>query len=246
MTAITPLQALRRLVDVARLIDADECPELYNQFQAELAVAGTVLAEPVKHTDDFAHFLSYSGLSAEPAEVLEKMRRAFEAGQPVANAPTAAPAIPVDGLALAWLHQLPHGSFFGDTENSPTSQVLLTETEAILEKESLGGTITPLCSALAAQAPQAALTDEQIQAIWNEMCFDTPKKPGWCRHIRYARAIEAAAAPNAALVEALQKIERNECQVFDEDLGGMVLVCMDTEEMVEVARAALAAAGVKP
>lgn len=144
MTAITPLQALRRLVDVARLIDADECPELYNQIQAELTVAGAVLtepqqepvaylqfraaqqwsgiggydiehaewletcqqheigddklpafpvwtypvspepvaAEPVKHTDDFAHFLSYSGLSGEPADVLEKMRRAFEAARP--------------------------------------------------------------------------------------------------------------------------------------------------------------------
>lgn len=45
MTAITPLQALRRLVDIARLIDADECPELYNQLQGELAVAGAVLAE---------------------------------------------------------------------------------------------------------------------------------------------------------------------------------------------------------
>lgn len=130
MSAITPLQALRRLVDVARLIDADECQELYNQLQAELAVAGAVLAEPqpdihcqefhelamnyrgalnwgivnqhyealcnyineriapvaaepAKHADDFAHFLSYSGLSAEPADVLEKMRRAFEAAQPV-------------------------------------------------------------------------------------------------------------------------------------------------------------------
>lgn len=83
MSAVTPLQALRRLVDVARLIDADECPELYNQLQAELAVAGSVLAEPAKHSDDFAHFLSYSSLSAEPADVLEKMRRAFEARQSV-------------------------------------------------------------------------------------------------------------------------------------------------------------------
>lgn len=81
-TLITPLQALRRLVDIARLIDADECPELYNQLQGELTVAGAVLAT---QADDFAHFLSYSGLSAESEEVKEKMRRAFEAGQPPAS-----------------------------------------------------------------------------------------------------------------------------------------------------------------
>lgn len=34
------------------------------------------------------------------------------------------------------------------------------------------------------------LTDERIQAIWDEACKDTPQQPGWCRHIRYARAIE--------------------------------------------------------
>lgn len=136
MRSITPLQALRRLVDVARLIDADECPELYNQLQAELGIAYGVMRDflksdiiianrlryavadpmwtdyaevskrllvmaaenmeaarariveleaiqPTKHADDFAHFLSYSGLSAEPADVLEKMRMAFEAARPV-------------------------------------------------------------------------------------------------------------------------------------------------------------------
>lgn len=79
MSTITPLQALRRLVDIARLIDADECPEFYNQLQGELTVAGAVLAT---QADDFAHFLSYSGLSAESEEVKEKLQRAFEAGQP--------------------------------------------------------------------------------------------------------------------------------------------------------------------
>lgn len=43
---VTPLEALRHLVDVARLIDADECPELYNELQSVLTVAGAVLAEP--------------------------------------------------------------------------------------------------------------------------------------------------------------------------------------------------------
>lgn len=79
MTDITPLQALRRLVDIARLIDADECPEFYNQLQGELVIAGAVLAI---QADDFAHFLSYSGLSSESEEVKEKLQRAFEAGQP--------------------------------------------------------------------------------------------------------------------------------------------------------------------
>jgi len=48
MSAITMtlLEALRRLVDVARLIDASECGELYNELQGALTVAGTVLANP--------------------------------------------------------------------------------------------------------------------------------------------------------------------------------------------------------
>ena len=43
-------------------------------------------------------------------------------------------------------------------------------------------------------APAAqALSDGEIQALWNEACHDTPQKPGWCRHIRFARSIESAA-----------------------------------------------------
>ena len=36
---------------------------------------------------------------------------------------------------------------------------------------------------------QKPLTDEQIQGIWN---VASGSIPGWCRHITYARAIEAA------------------------------------------------------
>lgn len=36
---------------------------------------------------------------------------------------------------------------------------------------------------------QKSLTDEQIQEIWN---VASGSIPGWCRHITYARAIEAA------------------------------------------------------
>lgn len=64
MTAITPLQALRRLVDIARLIDADECPEFYNQLQGELVVAGAVLAEPQQdiHCQEFHELaMNYRG-----------------------------------------------------------------------------------------------------------------------------------------------------------------------------------------
>lgn len=43
---MTPLDSLRRLVAIVRLIDAKECPELYNQLQGEIAVAERVLAQP--------------------------------------------------------------------------------------------------------------------------------------------------------------------------------------------------------
>ncbi|WP_425294462.1 hypothetical protein, partial [Mesomycoplasma ovipneumoniae] len=36
-------------------------------------------AEPHTSEDDFAHFLSYSGLSAEPAAVIDQLRLAFAA-----------------------------------------------------------------------------------------------------------------------------------------------------------------------
>jgi hypothetical protein len=33
------------------------------------------------------------------------------------------------------------------------------------------------------------LSDVGIQAIWDVACQDLPQNPGWCRHIRFARAI---------------------------------------------------------
>ena len=39
---------------------------------------------------------------------------------------------------------------------------------------------------------QPVLTEPGIQALWNEACKDSPKNPGWKRHIRFARAIEQA------------------------------------------------------
>ncbi|MFY3310914.1 hypothetical protein [Achromobacter ruhlandii] len=39
---------------------------------------------------------------------------------------------------------------------------------------------------------QPVLTEPGIQALWDEACKDSPKNPGWNRHIRFARAIEQA------------------------------------------------------
>ncbi|GMG89625.1 hypothetical protein Cmtc_08450 [Cupriavidus sp. TKC] len=55
-------------------------------------------------------------------------------------------------------------------------------------------------SAMLAAAPQpqgVALTDDQIQQLWHEACEDGPGRPGWSRHIRFARAILAQSAPPA-------------------------------------------------
>lgn len=59
-------------------------------------------------------------------------------------------------------------------------------------------------------------------------------------------AILELLAIKAQLVEALGRIYKNECEVFDEETNGMVICCMDTDDMMEVARAALAAAGAQP
>ena len=52
-------------------------------------------------------------------------------------------------------------------------------------------------------APAAqALSDGEIQALWNEACHDTTQKPGWCRHIRFARSIESAILTRSAATVA--------------------------------------------
>lgn len=33
------------------------------------------------------------------------------------------------------------------------------------------------------------MTDDEIQALWDEACKDSPQNPGWNRHIRFARAL---------------------------------------------------------
>lgn len=39
---------------------------------------------------------------------------------------------------------------------------------------------------------QRLLTDDGLQALWDEACKDSPQAPGWNRHLRYGRAIETA------------------------------------------------------
>lgn len=87
-------------------------------------------------------------------------------------------------------------------------------------------------AALAAQAPQAALTDDAVKAIadavnWSNIEWD------YIAQLQFARHIEAAAAPNAGLVEALENIA-NACNC-----------CGDRADLAEIAADALAAAGVK-
>lgn len=48
--------------------------------------------------------------------------------------------------------------------------------------------------------PQAeAVTDAQLQALWDEACNDSPSNPGWSRHLRFGRSVARLAAPGAAI-----------------------------------------------
>lgn len=91
-------------------------------------------------------------------------------------------------------------------------------------------------------APKAALTHDQIL----EICMD---KAPWFYHnatdqdmIDLAQAIEAASGPNAALVTLLKEI-LDDGHAF---IGVIELSSMDGVAWAKRARAALAAAGVKP
>lgn len=114
---------------------------------------------------------------------------------------------------VAWMHQLPPGSFFGDTEHSPTRQVLLTETEAIMERESHGGTITPLGSILATRqsAPVASMPAVASPEGWqwvpleltNEMLLAARGKgPSASKAEMWAAMLAVAPKPDAAPVAA--------------------------------------------
>ena len=86
-----------------------------------------------------------------------------------------------------------------------------------------------------AAAPKAALTDAEIDKIWDEHIVDLYGASG-ISPVVFARRILAASGPNAALVEALQLLLN--CDK-NNSFGSRV-------HAVNKATAALAAAGVKP
>lgn len=97
-------------------------------------------------------------------------------------------------------------------------------------------------AALAARAPKAALTDDMIIAYWLNIDSWPIGLEAGENIAKFARAIEAAAAPNAALVAALRETLRQAEGWYEECRGG------DASDFgwYKEAVAALAAAGVKP
>ena len=59
-----------------------------------------------------------------------------------------------------------------------------------------------------ARADRQALSDEDIQRRWDEACKDGPGRPGWSRHIRFARDIEHRAI--AAFLENTRQYVTND------------------------------------
>lgn len=49
----------------------------------------------------------------------------------------------------------------------------------------------------AQSGPVGAMMDDEIQLLWDVACKDSPGKPGWSRHIRFARVILAHVAVSA-------------------------------------------------
>lgn len=91
-----------------------------------------------------------------------------------------------------------------------------------------------------AAAPKAALTDAEIDKIWDEHIVDLYGVSG-ISPVVFARRIEAASGPNAALVTLLKEI-LDDGQAF---MGAIELSSLDGVAWAERARAALAAAGVE-
>lgn len=48
-------------------------------------------------------------------------------------------------------------------------------------------------ASLSAKPQKGAVTDEQIQELWNAACTGSPSEPGWSRHLRFARDVIALA-----------------------------------------------------
>ena len=129
---------------------------------------------------------------------------------------------------------------------APTHQPLA---ENAAEKGNSSSKINDLVLAENSAAPKAALTDEKIDAIWQGLpgiaIHNKASRAGmdtqYALRIAFAKAIEAASGPNAALVTLLKEI-LDDGQAF---MGAIELSSLDGVAWAERARAALAAAGVK-
>ena len=59
------------------------------------------------------------------------------------------------------------------------------------EHDRLEGAYTVPLYAAPLKREWVGLTNDEIQTQWNNACLDTVENPGWNRHIRFARTIEA-------------------------------------------------------
>lgn len=85
-------------------------------------------------------------------------------------------------------------------------------------------------AAIAAEqsGPVGVVTDAEIQLLWDVACKDSPGKPGWSRHIRFARAILARAAAQGsedkrdAVAEACATLYFDDSSKYKGALGNIV------------------------
>ncbi len=199
---------------------ADQMQEYARAAIAAAAPAG----EPVAITDSSAA----NGIKwyAPPAESMRNGVNLYAA--PV---PAAAP-IP-DGCARAWNGAIYHNitEIYHRMEEGEALHMVLDDKK--IPRADADGAIYSLVgrvARLSEAAPKAALTDEQIDDLYRKHAL-SEAGPG---EISFARAIESASGPNAALVEALQLLLN--CDK-NNSFGSRV-------HAVNKATAALAAAGV--
>lgn len=92
-------------------------------------------------------------------------------------------------------------------------------------------------------APSAELPPPQSLIVESDIghrAYSTDQMRAYGQACAKAAAATNPLVHNALLVAALREISSNECAVFDEDTDSMVMVSMDTEQMVKIAAAALA------
>ncbi|WP_459694350.1 hypothetical protein, partial [Achromobacter xylosoxidans] len=78
---------------------------------------------------------------------------------------------------------------------------------------------------------QRVLTDAEIQALWDEACKDSPRAPGWNRHIRFARALLSKVP--APIADSTLRLEQALHELIDKIVPGL-----DTGDLVQDARRA--------